>query len=196
MANVDQLRKNLEARGFQTSLFESAEEACAYLNGAIDGTTVGFGGSMTLQDMGLYDSLSSHNTCLWHWKGDSPAAANAAPVYISSVNGVAETGELINIDGGCNRVSGIMFGHQKLYLVIGINKIAEDEASALWRARNIAAPRNAQRLNRKTPCAVKGDRCYDCLSPECLCSAIVTLRRRPLSVAEAEVIIINRELGY
>lgn len=196
MANVEKLRKNLESRGFKTSYFETAQEACAYLDGQLDGTTVGFGGSMTLQDMGLYEALSTHNTCLWHWKGDPPARANAAPVYISSVNGVAETGELVNIDGACNRVAGGLFGHEKLYFVIGVNKIAPTAEEALWRARNIAGPKNAQRLGKNTPCAVKGDRCYDCNSPDCVCSAIVTYRRRPLSIKEAEVVIIGQELGY
>jgi len=196
MPNIELLRKNLEAKGFRTAFFETAEEACSYLNQQLDQTTIGFGGSMTLQDMGLYESLSTHNTCLWHWKGDAPAQANASAVYITSANGVSETGELVNIDGGCNRVAGSLFGHEKLYFVIGINKIAPTPEEALWRARNIAGPKNAQRLGKKTPCAVNGDRCYDCNSPDCICSAIVTYRRRPLSIKEAEVVIINQNLGY
>lgn len=196
MSDIAKLRKNLESRGFRTSFFETAEEACAYLDSRIDQTTVGFGGSVTLQEMGLYETLAAHNTCMTHWKGSPVDAAASAAVYISSVNGVAETGELINIDATCNRVASGLFGHDRLYFVIGINKIAPDEAAALWRARNIAAPKNARRLGKNTPCAAKADRCYDCNSPDCICSVIVTYRRCPKAIREAEVVIINQELGY
>lgn len=78
--------------------------------------------------------------------------ANAASIYITSVNGIAESGEIVNIDGNCNRVASIFYGHEKVYFVIGENKIEKDYDSALYRARNIAAPLNAQRLGVKTPC--------------------------------------------
>lgn len=196
MANIERLRANLEARGFATSYFKTAEDACTYLDGKLDGTSIGFGGSVTVQQLGLVERLSTHNTCLCHWSGATPAQAAAAAVYISSLNGVSETGELINIDGAGNRVASGLFGHEKLYFIIGVNKIAPDVEGALWRARNIAGPKNAQRLGRNTPCAALGDRCYDCNSPDCICAAIVTYRRRPRSIGEAEVVIIDRELGY
>ena len=197
------IKDTLLSRGYRVSEFSSKEEAAAYLADAIENTTVGIGGSVTAREMGLYELLSQNNRVLWHWmpeEGKTPAAllteAREAEVYLSSVNALSETGEVVNIDGTGNRVSEIFFGHKRVYLLVGKNKLAPTLEEAVKRARNVAAPLNAKRLNRKTPCAVKGDRCYDCLSPECLCSAIVTLRRRPLSVAEAEVIIINRELGY
>lgn len=196
MPDIQKLRQNLEARGFKTAFFETPEEARAYLNDSLDGEEISFGGSITVQELGLYEQLSRHNTCHWHWLGDSLSDAAAAPVYICSVNGVAETGELVNIDGSGNRVAAGLFGRKKLCFIIGTNKIAPDLEGALWRARNVAAPKNARRLNKNTPCAAKADRCYDCNSPDCICSAIVTYRRRPSSIPEAEVIIINRELGY
>ncbi len=85
-------------------------------------------------------------------------------MYITSVNGMAETGELINIDGNGNRVASSLYGHKKVWFIVGRNKLAPTYEEALWRTRNIAAPKNAQRLGRKTPCAVHGDRCYDCKS--------------------------------
>ena len=88
-----------------------------------------------------------------------------------------------------------LFGHKKVYFVIGRNKIAPTYDEALWRARNIAAPRNAQRLGRKTPCAVKGDRCYDCKSPERICCGLVTLWR-PIMGMPIEVILVDQELGF
>ncbi len=93
-------------------------------------------------------------------------------VFLTSVNGVAETGELVNIDGTGNRVAGSLFGHKKIYFVFGINKIELTLEKTIWRARNIAAPQNAKRFGYKTPCAVKGDRCYDCSSPDRICNTL------------------------
>ena len=122
--------------------------------------------------------------------------AAATDVYISSVNGLAETGELINIDGTGNRVSSTLFGHEKVYFVVGKNKIAPDYDKALWRARNIASPKNAQRIGVQTPCAVKGDRCYDCKSPQRICRGLVVLWEKPKAIQTMEVILIDEELGY
>jgi hypothetical protein len=199
VSDITKLRKNLEREGFQTSYFETAEEACAYLNEQLDGTTIGFGGSQTVRDMGLYEQLSSHNTCIWHWdkeKNVIPKDATDAAVYICSLNGVSENGELINIDGGGNRVASGLFGHEKIYFLIGVNKIAPDYESALWRARNIAAPLNARRLNKKTPCAQGEVRCYNCNSPDRICAALVVYWEKPYLAGDIEVVIINQELGF
>ena len=200
MTDWTNLTKNLEQRGFTPRVFATKEEAADYLDSQIDGVSVSFGGSMTVQEMGLYDLLFPHNEVFWHWAEgaapDTQAKAAQAEVYITSANGLAETGEIINIDGGGNRVSSTLYGHKAVYFVVGANKIAPDFDSALWRARNIAAPKNAQRLGRKTPCAVKGDRCYDCKSPERICGACVTLWKKPKTIPHAEVILIDEELGY
>ena len=83
------------------------------------------------------------------------------------------------------------------YIVIGVNKIAPDLEQAIWRARNIAAPKNAIRMkdHYRTPCAVKGDRCYDCSAPDRMCR-VMALFWGPLKHAKYEVILINQELGY
>lgn len=108
---------------------------------------------------------------------------------------MAETGEIINIDGNCNRVASIFYGHKKVYLVIGENKLEKDYDSALHRARNIASPLNAKRVGAKTPCAVKGDKCYDCKSPERICRGLSVLWGIPMT-GEFEVILVHEELGY
>ena len=131
-----------------------------------------------------------------HWLGDSFADAAAAPVYLTSVNALAETGELMNIDGTGNRVASTIFGHEEVYFIVGVNKLAPDYDAALWRARNVASPKNAQRLGRKTPCAVKGDRCYDCDSPERVCGSLVTLWRKPGGIGRMEVVLVEEDLGY
>ena len=195
MANIDLLRKNLEAKGYTTSHFATAKEAADYLNKQLDGTTVAFGGSTTLAEMELYESLSAHNTVFWHWKGNTPADGAKAEYYVSSINGVSENGELINIDGVCNRVSETLFGHKKVYFVIGANKIAPDYDAALFRARNTAAPLNARRLNKNTPCATGELKCYDCKSPERVCHALTVLWTAPGGTAY-EVVIVDEKLGY
>lgn len=199
MADMEQLRKNLEARGYQTSLFETAAEAVAYLDRALDARTIGFGGSQTVRDMGLYETLAAHNTCIWHWDKENnviPKDATDAQVYICSLNGVSESGELVNIDGGGNRLASGLFGHEKVYFIIGVNKLAPDLEKAIWRARNIAGPKNARRLERKTPCAVKADRCYDCKSPERICAAMTIYWQKPSLIPEVEIVIVNQELGF
>lgn len=196
------VEKNLKNRGYGVTVFETAFEAAEYLDQQIDNRTVGFGGSVTLGQMKLYDTLRTHNTVYWHHRVPEGKTseeiihnANNAAVYLSSVNGLAQTGEIINIDGNCNRVASIFYGHEKVYLIIGENKLQKDYESALYRARNIAAPLNARRVGAKTPCAVNGDRCYDCKSPERICRGLSVLWSKPMK-GEFEVVLIHEKLGY
>lgn len=197
MADLQRAERSLKERGFAVRCFATGAEAAAYLDGAVDGVTVGFGGSMTAQELGLYDKLGVHNEVHWHWVNgpQERQAAMETQVYITSANGLAETGEIVNIDGAGNRVAATLFGHQKVYFIIGRNKLAPTYDEALWRARNIAAPKNAQRLGCKTPCAVKGDRCYDCKSPGRICRGLVVLWE-PMTGTETEVILVDEDLGY
>lgn len=194
----DTVERSLRERGYCVTTFADAAQASAYLDSRIEGKTVGFGGSLTLEAMGLYDLLSRRNTVLWHWKAEDPNAARGAAmnaqVYLTSANALAQTGEILNIDGAGNRVAATLFGHEKVYFVIGRNKLAPTYEEALWRARNIAAPQNARRLGKKTPCAVKGDRCYDCKSPDRICRGLVTLWG-PMMGMETEVLLVDQDLG-
>lgn len=198
MANFDAVKQNLESRGYTVRVFAAGKEAADYLDAAIDGASVGFGGSVTLDALGLYERLGAHNQVIWHWKWEDKDAARreaqTSDVYLTSVNGLAETGELVNIDGAGNRVAATLFGHRKVFFVIGRNKLAPTYDEAVRRARNIASPQNARRLGKKTPCAVKGDRCYDCRSPERICRGLVTLWG-PMMGMEAEVLLVDEDLG-
>ena len=194
--------ENLKQLGYQVTVFDTKEQAADYLCGQIKDTTVGFGGSVTLREMGLYERLAETNTVHWHWQPQGDATipqtrmlARDTEVYLASVNGLAETGEIINIDGAGNRVAETIFGHKKVYFVIGKNKLAEDYDKALWRARNIAAPKNAFRLKTKTPCAEKGDRCYNCSSPARICRALSVLWCAPMG-SQYEVVLVKEDLGY
>ncbi len=200
MANVQKLRENLERNGFRVSYYETAAEATAALKASLKGKTIGMGGSKTLEAMGLYEVLGEDNQVFWHWKqpvAEARANAAAAQVYLTSANGVAETGEIINIDGDGNRLSASTFGKEKVYIIIGVNKIAPNFHAAVNRARNIAAPLNARRLKKQTPCALAADmKCYDCNSPDRICRGMNVFYRNMGGVGETEVIIINEELGY
>lgn len=199
--NFDHLREKLEKNGFAVSVFATGEEAAAYLNEQIDQRTVGMGGSMTIAELGLRESLSRHNVVFSHGFTPAPPAqvqqlAAGAEVYLLSANGIAEdTGEILNIDGTGNRVSSSLYGHRKVYLLAGRNKISPNFHSALQRVRNVVAPKNAQRLGRKTPCAAKGDRCYDCDSPERICRGLTVLYKKMGSM-DMEVVLVDQELGY
>ena len=196
MSNIKTAAENLEKLGYAVKVCATKEEAADYLDAAIDATSVGIGGSVTAQELDLYDRLGAHNEVHWHWKGgeaERPLAQNSK-IYITSANGLAETGEIINIDGGGNRVASTLYGHEKVYFVIGRNKLAPTYDEALWRARNIAAPKNAQRLGRKTPCAVKGDRCYNCKSPERICRGLVVLGG-PVMSLKTEIVLVDEDLG-
>lgn len=195
------LKDRLEQNGFKVSVFSTGAEAADYLDREIDGKTVGIGGSMTLSQMGMSDRLAKHNTLHSHWVTGENAEeairkAMTTDVYLLSANAIAEdTGEILNIDGTGNRVSSSLFGHKKVYFVAGKNKISPDYEHALWRLRNVVAPKNAQRLGRKTPCAVNADKCYDCSSPERICNALVVFYKKIRSM-DAEVVLIDEELGY
>ena len=197
----DTVKQNLEARGYTVRVFSTGKEAADYLDAAIDGKSVGFGGSVTLDALGLYERLGTHNRTVWHWKWEDKDAARrealTTEVYLTSANALAETGELINIDGSGNRVAATLFGHEKVIFVVGRNKLAPTVDAALWRARNIASPQNAKRLGKKTPCALKGDRCYDCRSPERICRGLVVLWGPMIGMeGSTEVLLVDEDLGY
>ena len=193
---------NLIQLEYNVTEFQFADEAVKYLSKQIHHQTVGIGGSVTIEEMKLYDNLILNNEVFWHMRNngdmdvmDTRKRANQADIYICSVNGIAETGEIVNIDYTGNRVASISFGHKKVYLVIGENKIKPTLEEALNRARNVASPLNAKRLGVNTPCAISGDRCYDCKSPERICRNLSILWKKPAG-CEYEIILIHQKLGY
>ncbi len=197
MTDFSKTVKALEGRGYTVKVFASGADAAAYADGAIDGVSVGIGGSGTVQALSLYEMLGKHNKVVWHWKQEAAEARRAAmttDVYLTSANALAESGEIVNIDGVGNRVASTLFGHKKVYFFIGRNKLTPDYESAVWRARNVAAPRRAQQMSRKTPCAEKAERCFDCRSAERVCNGMTTLWR-PMGGMAAEVILIDEDLG-
>jgi len=200
--NVEKAIAAFREKGYEVTYCETEQEAADYLNQKIDGRKVGFGDSHTLINMKLSQLLASHNQVLDPINRPAGTtfyevaeATIHTDIFLSSVNAAAETGELVNIDGTGNRVIGTIYGHEKVYFVFGVNKLAPTLDEAIWRARNIAAPLNAKRWGANTPCAVKGDHCYDCDSEDRICCALVVHYRKTRNM-EAEIVLINDDLGF
>lgn len=199
MFDFSTVEKTLKENGYQVKVYASLKEAAEYLNGVIDDTTVGIGGSGTVKESGLYELLKTHNKdVVWHWfetaADEARVRAMNTEVYLTSVNALAETGEMISIDGCGNRLASMLFGHKKVYYLIGRNKVVKTYEDALWRARNVAGPKRAQQMGRKTPCAANADKCYDCKSPERICNGMVTLMK-PMMGTAGEILLIDEDLG-
>ncbi|MBC7076652.1 MAG: lactate utilization protein [Syntrophomonadaceae bacterium] len=190
----------LQKNGYKVSFFESSTAAVKYIVENVRGEKVGFGDSLTLATLKLAEYLAEYNSVVDPSKcsGDEffevAKEAMLTDVFFTSVNGAAESGELVNIDGAGNRIAGSLFGHKKVFFVFGTNKIEPTLEKAIERARNIAAPQNAKRLGLKTPCAVKGDKCYNCSSPDRICNTL-NIYLKKMEGVEVEVIIINERLG-
>ncbi len=206
--DLEKTIKSLEKKLYKVSVFDSAKDAADYLDSEIDGKVVGFGDSRTMIDMELYDRLSAHNTVYDPYQGkDNDEFLEIAKktlltdVFLTSVNAMAETGEMINIDGTGNRVAGSLFYHDKVFFIVGTNKIEPDAEKALWRARNVAAPKNSLKYDLPTPCVAHykktGElKCFDCLSPERICNGIITYHRKMNDIDEVEVVLIKEEMGF
>ena len=196
----DTLIQILQKRGFQVTSLATKNDARDYILSQCEGKTVGMGGSVTLTELALYDTLQDIATPYWHAKcpgADTMLSANKAQIYLTSANGIAETGEIINIDGHGNRISSTLFTHEKVLYVIGVNKIAPDYQQAMHRARNIAGPRNAKRLKKNTPCARSAvDRCFDCNSPERICRGFLTITHPLTAHGATEIVFVDEPLGY
>ena len=189
--DIEKTIKNLESRGFKVSYFATGAEAADYVCGAVGGGSVGIGGSKTIEKLGLYERLSETNDVYWHWR--TPGAETlrqevGADYFLSSANAISEDGEIPN------HVAATLFGHKKVFIISGTNKICPDFDSALHRARNVAAVLNAKRFDIKTPCKLDG-KCHDCRSPQRICKALTVLWG-PMGGMETEVVLIGEELGY
>ncbi len=201
MTDIEKTIQNLQRRGFTAEYFATKEEAAEALTSTLHDTTIGFGGCMTAEQMGLYELLGRDNQVFWHWKDPDRIAAQRgaahAKVYILSANALAQTGEIVNIDGNGNRLAAMFYGHERVIFLVGINKLTPDLPAAIDRARNVASPLNARRLKRKTPCALSEPmRCHDCSSPERICSGVAILLEKMGSIREMDVYLIGEELGF
>ncbi len=165
-------------------------------------STIGWGGSMTLYETGIMDAIKKDAyRIIDRDSAKTPeeqkeiyAKICCSDYFLMSTNAITLDGELVNIDNRGNRVSFLCFGPERVLVIAGMNKIVPDVDAGIKRARNVAAPPNTLRLNRKTPCSVTG-RCGDCLSPESICAQTVVTRRSAYE-GRITVILVGEELGY
>ena len=163
------------------------------------GSSVTMGGAQSVREIGLFDALKngSYDFIDRDAAVDRRAAMLAAydvDFFLSGANAMTEDGVFINIDGNANRVSAIAYGPKKVLLVVGMNKICPDADSAMKRARNVAAPINAQRFGLSTPCCKTGA-CMDCKSPDTICCQFL-ITRYSMHKDRIHVILVNDDLGF
>ena len=196
--------KNLAKRNMEGFYCATAAEACEKALSLINsGETVSFGGSVTLEECGVLDVLRAREDITLYDRATAKSPEEMDAIYrqafsvdtfLMSTNAITLDGELINIDGRGNRVAALIYGPEQVIIIAGMNKVATDEAAGLMRARNMAAPPNCIRLNKKTPCSATG-RCGDCYGEESICSQIVVTRRSSQKY-RIKVILVGEELGY
>lgn len=190
----------LESRNMSGYYAESREAALEQALALIpENSSVTMGGAMSAREIGLVDALKagSYNFIDRDNYTDKRAAMLAAydaDVFLSSVNAMTEDGQLVNIDGNANRVSAIAQGPKKVVFIVGMNKVCSDLDSAMKRARNVAAPINAQRFGLSTPCAKTGA-CMDCKSPDTICCQFL-ITRFSKHKDRIHVILVNDNLGF
>lgn len=195
--------KNLERRNMEACYCATASEAIEkVLNLIPEGSSISWGGSMTIRDMGLTKALHERNCYDLIDRDEAKDRDEAqemyrkaffADFYLSSANAISKDGVIVNIDGNGNRVAAITFGPKKVIFVIGMNKVAQDVTAALARARSTASPINAACFDIKTPCQVDGI-CHNCNSPESICNFFHFVRNsRPGRIS---VVLVGEDLGY
>jgi hypothetical protein len=201
---VKRAMENLEKNNMEAYYAEDEKEVIAKISEIVkEGETVAVGGSMTLFETGVIDYLRNgkFNFLDRYKDGITPDELKdiyrksfSADSYFVSTNAITENGELYNVDGTGNRVAAMIYGPDKVVVIIGINKIVKDVDEAIKRNREFSAPANAKRLNRKTPCAKVGY-CMNCSSEERICNEY-TLIKRQGKKGRIKVIFVNKELGY
>lgn len=195
------LARNLKSRDFIPVIHATlADAAAAILDMIPADASVGIGGSMSVEESGLYPALlASGRKVYWHWKtpdndGEVRALALASDVYLSGTNAITEDGVLINTDGNANRVVGQFYGPGTVHILVGRNKVTADIAEGLRRVREVACPLNARRLKLDTPCARTG-KCHNCRSKQTMCR-VTTLLEGPVGSRTVYVHLIDEEVGY
>lgn len=202
---AERLVKNLGQRHYNAVYCATAKEAVERISQMIpDGSTVTWGGSMTIRDMGLTAALHkrpSLNILDRDLAPDRAAAqqiyreAFSADYYLSSVNAISEDGVIVNVDGNGNRVAAITFGPKNVILVVSLNKVAHTFEAAVARARGEASPINAQRFDAlQTPCRKDGV-CHDCKSADSLCNYIQIMRNSH-PAGRHTVVLVGEPFGY
>lgn len=197
------LVKNLQARHFDAYYCDTREEALAKALELIpEGASVGWGGAISAEQIGLMDAVHGGN-----YRAIDRALAKTpeereemmrdclfADVFLTGANALSLDGQMVNIDGQGNRVAAIVYGPKSIIVVAGMNKVEDTLEAAITRARTVAAPMNNQRFNNDNPCSVTGT-CGNCKNMTCICNQILVTRHcRP--VGRIKFILVGEELGF
>ena len=195
--------KNMEKRRMEAYYCHNSEEAVKKVLELIpEGSSIGWGGSVTLTETGVMDALNQGNyKMIDRMAGKTPeevkkinAEIFGSDYFLMSSNAITIDGELINIDGRANRVSYLCFGPENVIIVAGMNKIVHNVEAGIARTHNVAAPPNTVRLNKNTPCAKTG-KCGDCFSPDCICGQVV-ITRLSMVPNRIKVVLVGETLGF
>jgi L-lactate utilization protein LutB len=200
------LKVALEANNFEVYLAENTDEARKIVKEILlrtGGKSIAWGGSVTYLQTGLYDELKNcadYDVLDSFQKGVAPEEmyerrrrSLLADIFITGTNGVTETGKLVNLDMTGNRVAAITFGPRNVVILAGRNKVVPDVEDAMLRVKNFAAPTNAMRLDKKTPC-VKTSVCEECRSPDRICNTW-TITEKSYPKGRIKIVLINQDLG-
>jgi hypothetical protein len=201
---ADSIIDRFNKRGIEGYYCENAEEALLTAKRFLTpGCSVSWGGSQTLIDIGLLESLSSSSDYIIYDRDKAKTPEEKLQVYSKTVmadyyfmstNAITLDGQLVNIDGSGNRVACLITGPKNVIIIAGMNKVTTDVDNAIERVRNMATPPNTVRLGRKTPCAETG-KCANCLVDDCICNQIV-ITRRSGTQGRIKVILVGEELGF
>ncbi len=205
---LEKTKNNLEKNNFDAYIvqteYNARELVINTLLPELKPSSVSFGGSMTVVESGIYDALKSmkdlkivdtYDTSLPPGERiDRRRQSLLVDLYITGTNAVTEDGVLVNLDGVGNRVAAITFGPRNVIIVVGRNKIVPDIEAAMMRIKEYAAPVNAIRLSRKTPC-VKTSECEDCSSPDRICN-VWSIVEKSAPAKRIKVVLVNKDLGF
>jgi len=195
--------KSLERRNMEGYFCKTKEEAVKKALELIpEGSSISWGGSMTIRDMGLTEAVKNGNYKAYDRDLLSPEEQQKLyrevfnmDCFLTSANAISEDGVIVNIDATGNRVAAISFGPKQVIMVVGLNKVAKDVDAAVKRARGTASPINAQRFaGKQTPCRIDGT-CHNCTSPDCICASFGIVRFSPIK-GRIKVILVDDSLGF
>ena len=199
----EQVVKALNSRNMEAFLVGTKEEALKKALELIpEGSSVGWGGSASIEEIGLKEAIKNGKYKVVDREGGSSQEEAEklmrdiffCDYFLASSNAVSEDGVLVNVDGNSNRVAAICYGPKHVIMIIGMNKVVKSVEDAMSRARNTAAPLNAERFDIDTPCKKTGC-CYDCKKPDTVCCQIL-ITRYSRHVGRIKVILVNEELGF
>lgn len=201
--SIEKVLKGLKSRNITGYFANDKEEALKTALSIMEkGKTVGWGGSMSVREIGIYDAVNGgdfvafnrDNCKTLEEKRETELKIFGADYFLCSCNAVTEDGILVNVDGNSNRVAAIAYGPKKVIMIVGINKVEKDLESAVIRARQVAAPRNAQRFPIDTPCKKTG-KCANCKAADTICCEFL-ITRFSKHTDRIHLILVNETLGY